>query len=288
MSTNTKAKKKRIEMENARKQDDDEGDLSDEGFDSDSLETEAVAKKKNLKKRTTQIRIQATCLSIELREKNYLICEFCMVNFDYGLEIFADKTQRIYMNTHSFFIFHDEDPITLEKQVMFGHHDSRGKTTTDAQFYHSLPDEIRKQYAAADGSVDPKSGMLRFDMQLDPVRQLQKIKIEMRYIKFFVRPLVFQELSQFTITALKKLDLKKRKVAKENQDSIRVDQSSKMSEDISMNDSFLNQNPHLDQGSRQVIKVKMSDSMLVLERKELIKKAVVIRFGMVYHMEMND
>ena len=53
---------------------------------------------------------------------------------------------------------------------MFGHHDSRGKTTTDAQFYHSLPDEIRKQYAAADGSVDPKSGMLRFDMQLDPVR----------------------------------------------------------------------------------------------------------------------
>ena len=82
--------------------------------------------------------------------------------------------------------------------------------------------------------------------------------------------------------------MKKRKVAKQNQDSVRVDHSSKMSEDISMHDSFLNQNPHLDQGSRQIIKVKMSDSMLVLERKELIKKAVVIRFGMDYQMEMND
>ena len=40
-------------MENARKQIDEEGGLSDEGFDSDSLETESVAKKKNLKKRTT-------------------------------------------------------------------------------------------------------------------------------------------------------------------------------------------------------------------------------------------
>lgn len=58
--------------------------------------------------------------------------------------------------------------------------------------------------------------------------------------------------------------------------------------DISMDDGYLKQNPHLDQGSRQIIKLKMSDSMLVLERKELIKKAVVIRFGMDMNMEMND
>ena len=42
-----------MEIENARKQDDEEGGLSDEGFDSDSLESETVAKKKSLKKRTT-------------------------------------------------------------------------------------------------------------------------------------------------------------------------------------------------------------------------------------------
>ena len=66
--------------------------------------------------------IQSSCLSIELRKANSeLIAEFCMVNFDYGLQSFADGCQRIYMQAYSLFIFHDEDPVTLTKQVMFGH-----------------------------------------------------------------------------------------------------------------------------------------------------------------------
>ena len=38
-----------------------------------------------------------------------------MVNFDYGLQMFEDGVQRIYMQAYSLFIFHDEDPITMTK-----------------------------------------------------------------------------------------------------------------------------------------------------------------------------
>ena len=67
-----------------------------------------------------------------------------MVNFDYGLQIFSDGVQRIYMNAYSFFILHDEDPVTRTKQVMFGHINSVNQITTDDAFYHKLPDMVRK------------------------------------------------------------------------------------------------------------------------------------------------
>ena len=63
-----------------------------------------------LKKKTFQVSIKATCLSIELRKKEgELIAEFCMVNFDYGCQIFANEVMRIYMKAYALFIFHDEE-----------------------------------------------------------------------------------------------------------------------------------------------------------------------------------
>lgn len=44
-----------------------------------------------------------------------------MVNFDFGLQIFSNDAMKINMQAYSFFIFHDEDPVTNTKQVMFGH-----------------------------------------------------------------------------------------------------------------------------------------------------------------------
>jgi hypothetical protein len=88
--------------------------MEEEYFSDDS---EADTKQKfKLKKKTLQVTVQASCLSIELRKTDDdLIAEFCMVNFDYGRQVFANGVQRMYMKANSFFIFHDEDPITYTK-----------------------------------------------------------------------------------------------------------------------------------------------------------------------------
>ena len=44
-----------------------------------------------------------------------------MVNFDLVNQMFTDGNSRMVMTAYSFFIFHDEDPLTNTKQVMFGH-----------------------------------------------------------------------------------------------------------------------------------------------------------------------
>ena len=48
------------------------------------------------------------------------------------------------MNANSFFILHDEDPLLNTKQVMFGHINCVNEITTDEEFYHKLPDMLRK------------------------------------------------------------------------------------------------------------------------------------------------
>ena len=74
------------------------------------------------RKKTLQIKFESSCLSIELRKTDSsLIAEFCMVNFDFGLQMFSNDAMQINMQAYSFFIFHDEDQVTNTKQVMFGH-----------------------------------------------------------------------------------------------------------------------------------------------------------------------
>ena len=59
--------------------------------DEDDDEEIGTRRKMQRKRKDVQITIQATCLSIEIRNSvDILICEFCMVNFDYGLQIFSD------------------------------------------------------------------------------------------------------------------------------------------------------------------------------------------------------
>lgn len=66
-----------------------------------------------------------------------------MVNFDYGLETYANGIVRIYFNAYSLFILHDEDRLTMTKQVMFGHVNASNQMVTTEDFYKTLPDRIR-------------------------------------------------------------------------------------------------------------------------------------------------
>lgn len=131
--------KRTVQMEKKQKKDDES---SFESFDSEGRPSpKQVMKKKNL-----QVIIQASCLSIELRKADdKLIAEFCMVNFDYGLQIFEDDVQRIYMEAYSLFIFHDEDPHNKVKQVMFGHINASNSMTTTEEFYKTLPQKMREE-----------------------------------------------------------------------------------------------------------------------------------------------
>ena len=49
------------------------------------------------------------------------------------------------MEAYSLFIFHDEDPITETKQVMFGHINANSKMVTTDDFYKTLPEKIRQE-----------------------------------------------------------------------------------------------------------------------------------------------
>ena len=98
------------------------GAAKDKDSSFDSYDSEGQISPKKVEKKNLQVKIQASCLSIELRTTDDdLIAEFCMVNFDYGLQIFEDGVMRIYMDAYSLFIFHDEDAKNMKKQVMFGH-----------------------------------------------------------------------------------------------------------------------------------------------------------------------
>ena len=48
------------------------------------------------------------------------------------------------MMAYSFFIFHDEDPITCTKQVMFGYINANNSMVTK-DFYHTLPEKFWKK-----------------------------------------------------------------------------------------------------------------------------------------------
>ena len=76
-----------------------------------------------------------------------------MVNFELGQQVFADGIQRIYMKAYSFFIFHDEDPITYTKQVMFGHINANNSMVTTDDVYHTLPEKFWKKQSQ---TVKPK------------------------------------------------------------------------------------------------------------------------------------
>ena len=99
---------------------------------------------RELKKKKLCVTIQSSCLTLQLRTaEGDLIAEFCMVNFDYGLETYANGIVRIYFNAYSLFILHDEDRLTMTKQVMFGHVNASNQMVTTEDFYKTLPDRIR-------------------------------------------------------------------------------------------------------------------------------------------------
>ena len=59
-----------------------------------------------------------------------------------------------------------------------------------------------------DPTADP-SKRLAFSLLVDPKKKRTKIKVKLSQLKFFMMPHVFINVSEFTLQALKKLDLKK-------------------------------------------------------------------------------
>lgn len=84
------------------------------------------------------------------------------------------------------------------------------------EFYLTLPEKIRQEKSAnkAGGDFALGKSKIAFEMNLDPKTKKTTIDISMRKLKFFVRPQVFAEISEFFIHCLEKLDLKKDKEAK--------------------------------------------------------------------------
>ena len=101
-----------------------------------------------------------------------------------------------------------------------------------------------------------------FSLVVDPKKKRTNIKIKLSQLKFFVMPHVFKDVSEFALQALQKLDLKKltqeqfqKTVAEEEEEAKRKQQEAL--------------------GSRTFIKVNVTESILVLERRERSKKAIV-------------
>ena len=141
---------------------------------------------------------------------------------------------------------------------------------TSDEFYKTLPDEIRQKnrYGELGKSKSQSKEKISFELIMDPNTNRQTISIKMRKLKFFMRPTVFNEISQFTIECLKKLDLKKEKEAA----------LPEIEEHDPMSDSFINPEHGTvnDTGSTSIINFELLESIFVLERREFQKKAAVV------------
>ena len=119
-------------------------------------------------------------------------------------------------------------------------------------------------------------------MTYDPNTKVNRMKVHLQKLKFFLRPKVFNEISEFTIACLKKLDLKK---GQEKETAIAENDDSDP-----MNDSFLNPQKGTadDRGTTSRIDFKMQESILILERREFQKKAAVLKLGVNVKMTGHD
>lgn len=149
--------------------------------------------------------------------------------------------------------------------------------TTD-DFYKTLPEKIRQEKLSGqkiqkkrqtqvvkkrtDDIFSEKNQKIAFELIIDPVAKTQTITVNMRKLKFFMRPAVFNEISEFTILCLKKLDLKKLR----EKEAAMIDEE----DEDPMNDSFVNPvvGTAEDTGTTLLINCKLEESILVLERKE--------------------
>ena len=130
-----------------------------------------------------------------------------MVNFDYGLQSYADGIQA-----YSLFIFHEEDHVAMTKQVMFDHINASNQMVTTQDFYLTLPDRIRQEKLSGTGSdIYQRKQKIGFELIINPQANTQTMTIRMLKLKFFLWPQVFVKISEFLIESLKKLDLKKEK-----------------------------------------------------------------------------
>jgi hypothetical protein len=62
-----------------------------------------------------------------------------MINFDYGLQVFSNDVTNIYMTVNSLLLFHEENPLTDEKSVMFGPLNCFNQVKTNSKFYKEEP-----------------------------------------------------------------------------------------------------------------------------------------------------
>ena len=195
------------------------------------------------------------------------------------------------MKAQSFFIFHDEDTNAMSKQVMFGHINASNYMVTTDEFYNSLPQQLNKNKAnkqlSNDDKTTAKKQKISFEMIYDPNTKTQHINITMRKLKFFLRPQVFDEITDFTIECLKKLDLKKEQEKSEKRKNGDGDEGE---EGDPMNDSFLNpvKGTAEDKGNTMTVRFKLLDSILVLERREFQKKAAVLQLSIDVAMRQYD
>lgn len=94
-------------------------------------------------------------------------------------------------------------------------------------------------------------------MIMDPNSKTNTMNISMHKLKFFLRPQVFNEISEFTILCLKKLDLKKNneKAARRSGSQSGEDEE----DEDPMNDSFINpvKGTADDKGTTSVINFKL-------------------------------
>lgn len=66
--------------------------------------------------------VKAGCLAIEMRHTdNDLICEICIVGFDFNQCSFLSGRSTMYVHAGTMFLFHDEVITSRFKQVMVGH-----------------------------------------------------------------------------------------------------------------------------------------------------------------------
>ena len=90
--------------------------------------------------------IKAGCLAVEMRQKdNDLICEICIVSFDFNYCSFLGGRSTMSVHAGTMFMFHDEIITSNLKQVMMGHLNAKAEVFTNENFYEEMPAEFQQK-----------------------------------------------------------------------------------------------------------------------------------------------
>jgi hypothetical protein len=172
-----------------------------------------------------KVSIRTDCLSFEMmKNSKESIAEFLIIGFLFNLDAFADINRvKLRLAAQTLLVLHSDDQRQfflkrhkMTKKVMCGHVGCRGSIVYDEHIYWSLPAEVKRWTKKADSKL---KNQLDVKVDIFPMQEGSKkhgkggdikLNVNIKELKFYLRPKVLTDIAVFFIGAARKMDQAKR------------------------------------------------------------------------------